>query len=101
MTPSAIATTNNLVRRPRGLASMTDLSPAEHQGRADSERPVNRHQGPKRRPVSCDVMQGRAHLVDADQAVDRRCARKRAARVANDIGDRLYGPRHADREKER
>src|ERR1700722_10974283 len=99
-TPMAIAAKSSLARRTCGLASMADLSPAEHKGRADCESPVNCDQGPKRRPVFCNVVKARSHLVDADQAVDRRRARECAAGVADDIGDRLYRPRHADRKKE-
>src|SRR6202012_1005035 len=92
--------TSSLARRGFGLASMAKFSLAKYQGGADGKCGVDACQAPKKRPIFRDVVKGRAHLVDADEAIDRRRARDGAAGLADDIRDPFDRPGHADREED-
>src|SRR5208282_6246022 len=87
--------------RRRDLPLMRDLVLLEEPGGRYGQEAVERGQDPKVRPVAPDVMEARAHLVDAHEPVDRRGARKDAAHRADRVGNRLDRPRDADHEKQR
>src|SRR5271166_5736187 len=87
--------------RDRPDLALKRASPIHEARRQEREQRVSARQSPQGQPIARNVAQARAHLVDADKAVDRGCAGKDAARQSQTVGYPFQRPGDADQKKQR
>jgi hypothetical protein len=78
---------------------MHSLPPGIEPASEYSEAEIDGDKNPKRYPIAANFGKTSTHLIDANQAIDRRLARKNSANVAQCRRDGLDRPGNANQEK--